>query len=187
MKTVIIKILCWTAGIGIVGYIGLTVANSFPGISGLIGKVPVVGSIPTPAINAVAELAMKNSCKDDFGEDAEVVRISDAPKSEGSYHRWECVVRNPNKSDAEFQEYLEELGRYKEWPRAADYDFEKYNRTECKYYDGIFIKYKDYEGSSTTLYLCLNEYDKKYHESKLEVYEYAKAHKYVQEITDYSK
>ena len=107
MKPVIIKIICWVAGIGVVGYVGLTIANSFPGISGLVGKVPVINSIPTLAIDGIAEATMLDGCKSDFREGVEVkvVRISDAPESEGSYHRWECVAQNPNGTEEEYQKY----------------------------------------------------------------------------------
>lgn len=140
MKPIFIKILCWVLGIGTVGYIGLTVANSFPGISGLVGKVPVVNSIPTPPIDSIAQATLKDSCKSDYVEGAEikVVRISDAPESEGSYHRWECVAINPDATEEEYQKYLEELGKYKEWPRDPNYDMAEYFKAECKYYGGFF-------------------------------------------------
>lgn len=187
MKSVLIKILCWTAGIGAVGYVGLTVANSIPSISRFTTNIPIIKQIPTPAIDSIAEASMSNSCKSEFGDAAEVVRISDAPKSEGSYHRWECVVKNPNKTEAEYQEYLVELGKYKEWPRDPDFNFEKYNTLECKYYDGIFFKYVSYRGASQTNYLCVTKYDQKYYESKLETSEDIKKNSFSYEIIDFSK
>ena len=188
MKPVIIKIICWVAGIGVVGYVGLTIANSFPGISGLVGKVPVVNSIPTPPIDAIAESTMKEGCKSDFAEGAEVkvVRISDAPESEGSYHRWECVAINPDATEEEYQKYLEELGKYKEWPRDPNYDYNEYAKAECKYYDGVLVFSDDRSNISP---LCMNNAFESdfYHNSKLETLEYIKKYDYIAETIDYSK
>lgn len=188
MKPIFIKILCWVLGIGAVGYIGLTIANSFPGISGLVGKVPVVNSIPTPPIDAIAESTMKEGCKSDFAEGAEVkvVRISDAPESEGSYHRWECVAINPDATEEEYQKYLEELGKYKEWPRDPNYDYNEYAKAECKYYDGVLVFSDDRSNISS---LCMNNAFESdfYHNSKLETLEYIKKYDYIAETIDYSK
>lgn len=185
MKPIFIKILCWVLGIGAVGYIGLTIANSFPGISGLVGKVPVINSIPTPPIDAIAESTMKEGCKSDFAEGAEVkvVRISDAPESEGSYHRWECVAINPDATDEEYQKYLEELGKYKEWPRDPNYDTTEYFKAECRYYDGTLVL-SSYLGP-----LCMNNAFESdfYHNSKLESLEFIKQYNYITETIDYSK
>lgn len=187
MKPIFVKILCWVLGIGAVGYVGLTVANSFPGISGLIGKVPVVNNIPTPAIDGIAEATMLDGCKSDFREGVEikVVRISDAPKSEGSYHRWECVAVNSEASEEEYQKYLEELGKYKEWPRDPDYDYDEYAKAECRYYRGTLIFSNEHSNVSP---LCMNDFDSDfYRESKLETIEHLKQYNYIAEIIDYSK
>ena len=184
MKPVIIKIICWVAGIGVVGYVGLTIANSFPGISGLVGKVPVINSIPTLAIDGIAEATMLDGCKSDFREGVEVkvVRISDAPKSEGSYHRWECVAQNPNGTDEEYQKYLEELGKYNDWPRDPDYEYANYTKAECKYYDGIFFR----STSLNETTICVNPFNK-YYESDLGRLESDKATGDAHDIIDYSK
>lgn len=184
MKPVIIKIICWVAGIGVVGYVGLTIANSFPGISGLVGKVPVINSIPTPAIDGIAEATMLDGCKSDFKEGVEikVVHISDAPESEGSYHRWECVAQNPNGTEEEYQKYLEELGKYKEWPRDPNYSVADYDRAECKYYDGIFFR----STSLNETTICVNPFNK-YYESNIERLESDKTTGHAYDIVDYSK
>lgn len=67
----------------------------------------------------------------------EPVRIADATESEGSYPRQECVAKNPDKSEEEYQAYLTELGRYREWPRDPNYDIGIYNQTECEYHGGL--------------------------------------------------
>lgn len=180
MKILFIKILCWVAGIGAVGYIGLTIANSVPSINQLVGAVPFIGQIPTPIIEPIAESIY--DCKSHHGENAETVRISDAPKSEGSYPRWECVVKNPNASEEEYQEYLVELKKYKEWPRSEDFDIDKYSKASCKYYDGIWY---DGTGPIDEIHGCVNPSSKDY-EQALERLEHDKQF-YNMSIIDYSK
>ncbi len=196
MKPIFIKILCWVLGLGVVGYTGLTIANSIPWTSQLVHSVPVVNSIPTPAIDILAESTMKDSCKSNFKEGVEVnvVRISDAPESEGSYHRWECVAVNPNATEEEYQNYLVELGKYKEWPRAKDYKFEDYFRTECQYYDGLFYRYMYTEKDERSNSFCVNKFSPRYEED-LAQFERTKAYYsnpeliplYLWEVIDYSK
>lgn len=188
MKPIFIKILCWILGIGAVGYIGLTIANSFPGISGLVGKVPIINSIPTPVIDVIAESTMKDGCKSDFAEGTEikVVRISDAPKSEGSYHRWGCVAINPNATEEESQKFLEEFKKYKEWSHDSHYDYIEYAKAECKYYNGTLVLSNERTNISP---MCVNNaFDSDfYRNSKLETLEYLKKYDYIAEIIDYSK
>ncbi len=134
MKSVFIKVLCWVAGIGAVGYIGLTIARSIPYTGQIVGMIPFIGQIPTPVIEPLAEAVY--DCSWTYGE-SKAVRISDAPASEGSYPRWECVVQNPNKTEEEYQAYLTELKKYKEWPRDPNYDLDTYLEAECKFYEGL--------------------------------------------------
>lgn len=193
MKPIFIKILCWVLGIGAVGYVGLTIANSFPQISGIVGRVPIINKIPTPIIDQAAQSSLMDGCKADYGEDKEieVVRISDAPESEGSYHRWECVVKNPNKSEEEYQEYLNWFYEYTRWPQADDFDYRTYRDFECQYYDGMSYLWKyniwdDYSGDRN--YLCIHKYGRAgYYEGMLERYESDKRNYIIYDVKDYSK
>lgn len=186
MKLVFVKILCWVAGIGAVGYIGLTIVNSIPSLNSMVASVPFVGQIPTPIINTIAESTMIDNCKSSRGENAEVVRISDAPESEGSYPRWECVVKNHNKTEDEYQEYLTELGKYKEWPRDPNYKLNDYAKAECKYYDGLYFEWAFSEGSTLHNATCVQSTSEHYQED-LEQFERAKSEYIIYETIDYSK
>lgn len=184
MKTIIIKILCWVVGIGVVGYVGLTIANSIPSINQLVGMVPVIGQIPTPIIEPLAEAIYDCSWA---GENAEAVRISDAPKSEGSYPRWECVVKNPDASEEDYQEYLAELKKYKEWPRDPNYDSTIYVKKECEYYDGIWYSASSRYDSKVVDEFCVAPKMTRYYNGQLETLEYKSQHYDVNVIEDYSK
>ena len=150
MKVLFIKILCWVAGIGAVGYVGLTIVKSIPSLSPLVGAVPFVGKIPTPVIEPLAEATY--DCSWTYAK-TEPVRISDAPESEGSYPRWECVAKNPDKSEEEYQKYLTELDKYKEWPRDPNYNIDTYRQAECEYYGGL--KYGLESGFESGEFYCI--------------------------------
>ncbi len=186
MKLVFVKILCWVAGIGAVAYIGLTIVNSIPSLNSMVASVPFVGQIPTPIINTIAESTMIDSCKSSRGENAEVVRISDAPESEGSYPRWECVVKNHNKTEDEYQEYLTELGKYKEWPRDPNYKLVTYDKAECKYYEGIWYAAPNATDDNAKRGICIAP-ELEHYEERVKTLENYKKFYDVQVIKDYSK
>lgn len=187
MKVAFIKVLCWVAGIGAVGYIGLTIARSIPSISPLVGAIPFIGQIPTPVIEPLAKSVY--DCKADYGEYAETVRVTDAPKSEGSYPRWGCPIKNPNKSEEEYQEYLTRF--MDAWQQGGSPEYDPVasaarNKADCEYYDGIYYEWAFGQGSSTHNFVCVNPFGK-YYQRDLEEFEHAKSELIVYEVIDYSK
>ncbi len=187
MKLVFVKILCWVAGIGTVGYIGLTIAKSIPSINGLVASIPVIKQIPTPVIEPLAKSAY--NCKSDYGEYAETVRIADAPESEGSYPRWGCPIKNPNKSEDEYQEYLTRFVENSAWQQNSEYNpvaISARTKSDCEYHDGIYYEWAFGQGSTTHNFACVNPLTKDY-QGDLENFNQIKANYIIYELIDYSK